>query len=166
MRRMLRSPTSPARGLRNDLYAAVGSEKMFGRSPATPPVGSATLGLLSACTSRRRTALLPICQLVAHVPSSNGPPSPFRIGRPLCIRKMPVNCHPPMAASSARLAPLNNIFPLPNGSAANQLALKLCRTSKLETARDSFRLSELRRKLLFDTCDSSTDVSSKDFENV
>src|SRR5262249_16455960 len=139
---------------------------MFGSVRPEPPVGSATLGLLSACTSRSRTALLPICQLVAHVPDSKGPPSPFKIGRPLCNRKIPVNCHPPMTASTALLAPLKNILPLPKGSAANQLALKLWRTSKLETARDSFRSSELRRKLLFETCDSSTDVSSKDFEKV
>src|SRR5690242_14834651 len=133
---MLRSPASPAKALRKDLYTASGSEKRFGR---LTPLASATFALGLELTGCRRTPQLVLCQFVAHCTSLGEP-----VGEPVLKRTTPASCHPPRKTLATGFSPLRNFFPWPNGSPATQFALKLWRTSKLETEYCKSGLKELR----------------------
>src|SRR6266404_7540685 len=113
---MLRPPVPPGRVVENAAKAAAGSTKIFGPSG---PLVVLTPG----------TALIAVAFPVNSQLVGNWKPLPIEVGSPEVQRQIPESCHPPSTALAqpGRFDP--NILPLPSGSSAMPLKLRLCVTS-------------------------------------
>ena len=88
------------------------------------------------------------------------------MGSPEWYRHTPVICHPPRRVSTNPDALLKYFSSRPKGRTTSQLPLKLCRMSKFDSARASFKSRGLRMKLDAAAWDWSAEALSIDLENV
>src|ERR1700757_1372131 len=127
-RKTLREPSAPGSVGAIEFTTAAGSENKFGKQPVEPSPDP---------LQRPKLVLKLCCKVPGEVRKKfvgKLKPFPGLSGKPLCRRKVPLHCQPPMSASIKRPAPLPNRFPVPKGRSASQKPFILCLRSKSEGA--------------------------------